>query len=210
MATDPTMDREYVQELREHYFARMRDQNVLLRDRAMTKFVTVLPASGWRELTPDVAAARSNFLRAAMEKRGYLPATEIKANVDTPDDVIRDAWQAMEQQRQATLETAIQLPVIGVDLAKEGYDRTVLMTSGSLGKTSLFNDVMQAATDRIAILEAENAILRVQLAGKVSISCADATAAIRHAPTLVTTIAKPAMPATALAHRKLQIGLRTL
>lgn len=62
----------------------------------------------------------------------------------------------------------------------------------------------------IAKLEAENATLRAQLAGKVSMSCADAAAAIRNAPVLVPTTAKPAMPSTATAHRKSQIGLRTL
>lgn len=86
-------------------------------------------------------------------------------------------------------------------------DSLVPLLSRSIGKTSLFNDALQAAADRIATLEAENATLRAQLAGKVSISCADATAAIRNAPTLVPTTA---MPSTALAHRKPQIGLRTL
>lgn len=107
MATEPTMD--YVRELM--------DKHGVLLESAPTKFVTVLPTSGWRKLTP-------------LEKRGL-----------------------------ATLETAIRPSVIGVDLAKD-HDRTVLMRSRSLGKTSLFNNVVQAAADRIATLEVENATLR--------------------------------------------------
>lgn len=65
----------------------------------------------------------------------------------------------------------------------------------------------------IAKLEAENATLRAQLAGKMSISCADAANVltfIKLAPPIVPSDAKPAMPSTATAHRKPQIGLRTL
>lgn len=144
--------------------------------------------------------------RAIIDKR----ALQAKANVDTPDDVIHDAWQALEQQSQAALESVVLGPTIGIDLAKEGSDRTVLMRSRSLGKTCLFNDALQAATDRIAMLEAENDTLRAQLAGKVSISCADAAAVLTAMPPLVPATVKPAIPSTALAHRKPQIGLRTL
>jgi hypothetical protein len=65
-----------------------------------------------------------------------------------------------------------------------------------------------------ATLEAENITLRAQLAGRVSISCADAAnvlAVVNAAPPLVPLVplaAKAAMPSNALAHRKPQIGLR--